>query len=545
MTRNGDGPGAGTRMVESWWPPASSPRRLPADTGLALALVAAGAALAVALEPLTETPSLAPLLVAVALSAWVGGLVPGLAATLLTALAAAFVVFPPRFDLGLDEGEAWRSALVVVLGLVVSALGERARRARRRVEREAARAQEAEALLASVLEVAPVGFALLDGDLRYARINPVLAALNGAGVAAHLGRTPEEMMSAPHGGTVMGLVREVQRTGRPTVGAQLSGRPPGWDEEGTFLVNYYPVQVRPRPARPWVGVTVVDVSEQRRLLEEQRRVAGALQRALAPPELPAVPGLEVATAYVPLGAGNEVGGDFYDLFRLGDGSVLALIGDVCGKGPEAGALGALTRQTARAVSVGAPGPAGMLRRVNAGLVRQRGLDTQFVTMLLTRLTPLGDRLVVQLSCAGHPPGLLLRRDGTVQALGGPGMPLGLFPEIRVRDHQAELGPGDALVLYTDGVTEAGDVGSRMEQDGLVRLLAHHPGAPARRLVQVMSDAAAALGGESPRDDLAVLVVRVPEREAGDVVAEDAAAPAQDDMPAAARRGGRPGLHGER
>ena len=85
-----------------------------------------------------------------------------------------------------------------------------------------------------------------------------------------------------------------------------------------------------------------------RLYEERASVARTLQRSLLPPVLPDVPGIELAARYVAAGEGNEVGGDFYDCFRTGDGEWAVVIGDVCGKGAEAAAVTALARYTVRA-----------------------------------------------------------------------------------------------------------------------------------------------------------------------------------------------------
>jgi phosphoserine phosphatase RsbU/P len=131
-----------------------------------------------------------------------------------------------------------------------------------------------------------------------------------------------------------------------------------------------------------------------------------------------------------------------------------VIGDVLGKGAEAAAVTALARYTLRALAARSPSPAATLAILNDEMLRQNA-GRRFVTAVLARLEPRPDggaRLVV--ATGGHPPPIVLRADGTAEALPCAGTLLGVEPDARSADVETELAPGDALVLYTDGVTEA-------------------------------------------------------------------------------------------
>ncbi|HET6547352.1 MAG TPA: GAF domain-containing protein, partial [Solirubrobacter sp.] len=146
--------------------------------------------------------------------------------------------------------------------------------------------------------------------------------------------------------------------------------------------------------------------ENSRLYQERARTAQTLQRALLPPHLPQVEGLELAATYRAAGEGNEVGGDFYDVFAQADGSWALVVGDVCGKGPQAAAVTALARYTLRAHAVAGLRPSYQLARLNDALLRQRAPG--FVTVALARLELTDGGARVQLATAGHPPPILAR-----------------------------------------------------------------------------------------------------------------------------------------
>jgi PAS domain S-box-containing protein len=244
-----------------------------------------------------------------------------------------------------------------------------------------------------------------------------------------------------------------------------------------------------------------------RLYEEQHLIASTLQRVLLPPALPAIPGLEVAARYTPMGDGVEVGGDFYDVFDVGS-SWVAVIGDVCGKGVEAAALTSLVRHSLRGLAHGDPLPAVALSRLNDAIVAERGLEPRFSTVAYARLTRDGAEVAATVATAGHPCPLVVRAGGRVEELGRPGTLLGPFPAVRVHDESDRLAPGDALVLYTDGVTEARRDGEMFGEERLRALLSGLAGRSAGDLVEGVERAVVAHHGGPLDDDLALLALRV-------------------------------------
>jgi PAS domain S-box-containing protein len=239
------------------------------------------------------------------------------------------------------------------------------------------------------------------------------------------------------------------------------------------------------------------------LYAERDHVARTLQRSLLPHELPEIPGVELAARYLPAGDGNIVGGDFYDCFATGAGDWALVIGDVCGKGAEAAALTALARYTVRAAALQTRSPGAVLGQLNAALLRDR-LDFRFCTVLYVSLTPQADRIAVCLSAGGHPLPLVLRAGGAVDAVGSPGSLLGIVDPPELAEDRVELAPGDALVLFTDGVTEA-DRGAGT--DRLPNVLARCAGAGAADIAAAIEREALAAAGGPVRDDVAVLVAR--------------------------------------
>ncbi|HEY8200340.1 MAG TPA: SpoIIE family protein phosphatase, partial [Actinomycetota bacterium] len=241
-----------------------------------------------------------------------------------------------------------------------------------------------------------------------------------------------------------------------------------------------------------------------RLYEEQSRVARTLQERLLPPELPDIPGLELAGRYLPAAA--EVGGDFYDVFAVGppgSGRWVLAVGDVCGKGVEAAALTGMIRSTLRAVAIEHDQPSAMLRAVNDA-IRPQLHDRQFFTMVAATLERVGAGAELTVACAGHVPPLVVRRSG-VEQTGVRGTLLGVFPDPVLEDCPIVLGPGDAFTCFTDGATD------QRRADAVARVAAAVAAAgPDAASVADAVAAAADLGPTgAPRDDVAVLVVRVP------------------------------------
>ena len=249
------------------------------------------------------------------------------------------------------------------------------------------------------------------------------------------------------------------------------------------------------------------------LFAERSRVASALSESLLPPLLPSIPGVHAAARYRPSGAdatgrGNLVGGDFYDLFEMADGYFGLLLGDVSGVGPEAAALTGVARYTVRAVATPDEAPCGVLTRLNEALLRLA--SERFLTAVYATLEPKGDGTVrVTLSSGGHPPGLLLRDNESVEILDrANGMLLGVFPTVELTDLSVVLNPGDALVLVTDGVLEArDDHGDEFGFERLAELLSTCTGRSAAGIARRIERSVLDHRGERADDDIAIVVLR--------------------------------------
>jgi GAF domain-containing protein len=241
-----------------------------------------------------------------------------------------------------------------------------------------------------------------------------------------------------------------------------------------------------------------------RLYEDSTAIARALQSWLLPTSLPSSKVVEFAARYAPAGEGNEVGGDFYDVFQLTDDGWGIAIGDVCGKGPEAAAITGMARDVLRLLVHDGQRPPAALRRLNDALL-DLGDRGRFCTATLAIARPDGDQLRIALSCAGHPPPALVRADGTVSLVGNSGTLLGVLDDVDLAEDHVILDPGDALVLYTDGVTERRHQGAMFGEQNLLNCLHQAAGMPATAIADLVESAVQQFG--VARDDLAVLVVR--------------------------------------
>jgi PAS domain S-box-containing protein len=244
-----------------------------------------------------------------------------------------------------------------------------------------------------------------------------------------------------------------------------------------------------------------------RLYTERSYIARTLQESLLPVELPDIPGVEAAARFRPTGEGNEVGGDFYDMFETGNRGWTVVMGDVCGKGPDAAAVTALARYTLRAAAMRERLPSRSLAVLNEALLRQRD-DRRFCTVAYAYFEKLDRGARVGVACGGHPLPLLLRSDGTVETVGEPGTLLGVVPDPDLEDRAVTLEPGDALVFYTDGVIEGRGDSNVLDERRLAELVATCAGTGADAIAARVEEAAVLSQGGRPRDDIAVLVLRV-------------------------------------
>lgn len=244
-----------------------------------------------------------------------------------------------------------------------------------------------------------------------------------------------------------------------------------------------------------------------------QRLTATFQRTLLPPRISAPPGLEVA-AYYHTASPDRVGGDFYDFYALPDGRWSLFLGDVCGKGAMAAAVTSLARYTLRAAAMHDPDPAAALRDLNTAIAAEnRGLDMRFCTAIAGLLTPGRDGCTVELATGGHPPPLLLRADGHAAYQETPGgQLLGVIPAPHIATTTLRLAPGDSLLLYTDGLTEARDTSASVrERYGEQALLAFAAKLAPARPAQLINALTGLLDSFGPglEDDTALLALGMP------------------------------------
>jgi serine phosphatase RsbU (regulator of sigma subunit)/anti-sigma regulatory factor (Ser/Thr protein kinase) len=249
-----------------------------------------------------------------------------------------------------------------------------------------------------------------------------------------------------------------------------------------------------------VGDRVALAVDRARLFEQERHIAETLQRSLLPEQLPQIPGLEVAVRYLPAGAGMEVGGDWFDMFELGDGHVVLAMGDVVGRGVRAAALMGKLRTALEAYAFDGHSPAEVVDRLHALMERQHGAE--MATLLYVAITP--DRESAELASAGHMPLLIRGPDGETRFTArSASPPLGALPFVRFDASRVHIEPGSTLLLFTDGLVEVRGTSIDVRLDELRRTVEASPSDP-----EVLCDAVLErmLGYEEPQDDVALLVL---------------------------------------
>ncbi|QGG40065.1 SpoIIE family protein phosphatase [Aeromicrobium yanjiei] len=252
-----------------------------------------------------------------------------------------------------------------------------------------------------------------------------------------------------------------------------------------------------------------ELLQARRAAEEAEHLTAALaatlQATFVPPSIGDVPGLEIAGAYRPAGDGTVIGGDFYDVFQIRTGEWVVALGDVAGKGVEAAVLTSFVRHSIRALAVRYDSPAEVLRELNTALLAH-GSD-RFCTVVLLRLLKEDDQWLVSVSSGGHPLPLLVAQEGAVVEIGASGSLVGVLATPQLDDGRGTIGPGDRVVLFTDGVTDA-----RRDDEpfGIERLrsLVATPLPTAAETTDLILDEVLTFQEGSARDDIAIVTVRV-------------------------------------
>ncbi|WBB79514.1 PP2C family protein-serine/threonine phosphatase [Micromonospora sp. WMMD882] len=329
----------------------------------------------------------------------------------------------------------------------------------------------------------------LDGDRTDAR--PWLDA-----ELADLGRLLPDGFGRP--GTV--LVTPVLGAGGPTgalILVRRAGRT-GFDERDTDVAREF-------AARAGAALATAE------LYGEQTHLARVLQASLLPPRLPEIPGVALAGGYRAAGDSLRIGGDFYDVSATGDGGTFAL-GDVCGKGVGAAVLTGRVRQSIQTLRLVEQRPLELMALLNRALfdAPEATRRNQFTTLLLGAFAAGPDGgVTLRVAGGGHPSPLVVTAAGAVRTATVGGMPVGALSDARFVEVELRLAPGELLLAYTDGVTEARGGPGAIEMFGAGRLrraLASGAGLPPRamvdRLLQLVDEW---LDGQG-HDDIAMLAI---------------------------------------
>jgi serine phosphatase RsbU (regulator of sigma subunit) len=365
------------------------------------------------------------------------------------------------------------------------------------------------------------GVLVLDAEGRIADVNAAAADVVGVEHGALVGRYVEDVLPAvvpllaadAPGGTIEGQLDLDGEDGLRNYAAQVSSLTDRGGSEIARLVVLRDVTER-----------VDDERRLRELLDDRTRLADTLQAGLRPQLLPPVPGVRIAARWVPAGGvSGRVSGDFYDVHQTLGGDHAFVLGDVSGKGVHAAVVTSMARYTLRTLSAQGWSPGRALEQLNQALLNDVG-EERFCTVLYGRIiqdpvdidTDWTPGVRVTLALGGHPHPLVRWLDGSVTAEGQSGTALGLLNRVEIKEESLQLQPGEVLVAYTDGVTEAR---SGVEQFGEQRL-ADVIAVAAEGLRGKRGPAAAALVADavadsvlkaveefsSERDDVAVLVV---------------------------------------
>jgi serine phosphatase RsbU (regulator of sigma subunit)/FixJ family two-component response regulator len=235
--------------------------------------------------------------------------------------------------------------------------------------------------------------------------------------------------------------------------------------------------------------------------EKEFAEARAIQQRLLPVTIPQIRGLEISGAWRPALA---VSGDYYDVLKFSESRIGICIADVSGKGMPAALLMSNVQAAVKAFASAALAPAGLCEKVN-GVVSANLSDDKFITLFYCLIDVEGRRLTY--SNAGHNRGVVVRRDGQAVRLERGGTVLGPFPEWQYEQDEVDLGSGDRILLFTDGVTEIRNLdGEEFGEERLIDLLIEYRGLAADQLQQIIMSAVAGFGGGNFHDDATLIVV---------------------------------------
>ncbi|MFE9567317.1 PP2C family protein-serine/threonine phosphatase [Streptomyces sp. NPDC006692] len=389
-------------------------------------------------------------------------------------------------------------------------------------------------------ECAPCGYlsTLMDGTI--AKINATLLGWLGLERAEVVGRMRftdlltvggklyHETHFAPllrMRGEIGGIALEIKQTGGARMPVLVSSAIKRGDTGEPLLIRTTVFDARERRAYEEELLRGRKAAEAARKQAEADRARlqdalAVLQQSLLPDTLPPVAGMETA-AYYHTAHPDRLGGDFYDVFPIDANRFGFFLGDVCGKGPQAAAVTSLTRYTLRAAALHDPDPVAALTTLNKVLHERYAGDgdPRYCTVVFGTLEPDPEtgNVAVHLASGGHPPVIIVRADGTADFLPTPGgLLVGILPSARFTAATSVLTPGDTLLLYTDGLTEARtsqDRSSLYGDEALLAFAAGHAGKPPNVLIQSLTGLLNSFG-EGVDDDTALLALGVPAADPG-------------------------------
>jgi PAS domain S-box-containing protein len=360
------------------------------------------------------------------------------------------------------------------------------------------------ALLDTLLQQAPVGFAFIDRDFRFSHINHRLAETNGLSVGEHLGRRIDDVVPEL-AGQITSVLRRVFDDGESLTGIEVSGETPAqpgrtriWEE------GFYPVRA-PGLGVIGAGVVVVEVTEQheeraalREMAVQEREVARRLQAGLLPTSIPDIAGYEVCARYEPGTAGLRVGGDWYEIVEIRPGDLAIVVGDAVGHDLDAAIAMSQIRHALTGLSHAHDDPATIIEQLDEYAAHTP--EALASTLFYARLDPSTGEL--RYTLAGHHPPLLVHRSGRHDWFDArPGPPIGVAAERFTATCRLE--PGDTIIGYTDGLIEHHDEPIEAGRQRLVDVAISHPDASPQRLVD---DLVAKVPNADRRDDIVVLAI---------------------------------------
>ncbi|MEJ8639418.1 SpoIIE family protein phosphatase [Streptomyces sp. NPDC006475] len=355
------------------------------------------------------------------------------------------------------------------------------------------------ALSNRLVSQSPIGLGVLDTDLRYVSVNPAEERMNGVPAADHVGRHVHEVLPFLDD-SFEGTMRKVLVTGVPVLDQYTSGRTHADpDHEHAWSISFHRLEA---PNGEVLGVVTssVDVTERHRAVEEQRRTVLTLQRSLLPHPPPKRPGLAIAARYQPAQKASEIGGDWFDVIPLAGDKTALVVGDVMGSGVNAAANMGQLRTATRTLAGLDLDPAEVLRHLDH-ITDELEQDT-IATCVYAVYDP--HTAQCRISLAGHLPPAVLRIDGRRELLDLPtGTPLGVGGN-HFHSTTIDLGPGDQLVLYTDGLVERRDTSIDECLAKLLGLLDD----PHRSLDETCELLLSTLRHAGDHDDVALLISRV-------------------------------------